>query len=82
MKIFFLFLIFVITFINFAYSDEWKMKNKWKVSCGIVDKDALTVNGKAKKSYNKNEFKILSVYLFLIPITFAIQTPITKYNYL
>ena len=59
MKIFFL-LIFIF-FTNFSYSDEWKMKNKWKVSCGIVDKEALVVNGKAKKSYNKNEFKIETV---------------------
>ena len=22
-----------------GYSEEWKTKNKWKVSCGIVDKN-------------------------------------------
>ena len=46
---------------NFGNSDEWKTKNKWKVSCGIVDKESLVVNGKAKTSYNKNEFKLESV---------------------
>ena len=61
MKIFFL-LIFIF-FTNFSYSDEWKIKNKWKVSCGIVDKEALVVNGKAKKSYNKNEFKIAAGWM-------------------
>ena len=46
---------------NYGYSDDWKIKNKWKISCGIVDKEALVVNGKPKKTYSKNEFKIESV---------------------
>ena len=28
------------------------LKNKWKISCGLVDKEALVVNGKPKKSFN------------------------------
>ena len=44
-----------------SFAADWKIKNKWKVSCGIVDKEALVVNGKAKKNYNKNEFKIETV---------------------
>tara|TARA_A100001011_G_scaffold53156_1_gene51490 strand:+ start:378 stop:1136 length:759 start_codon:yes stop_codon:yes gene_type:complete len=59
-KIFLVFLSFLF-FVNISQSDEWKMKNKWKVSCGIVDKEALVVNGKPKKSYNKNEFKIETI---------------------
>ena len=42
-------------------ADEWKVKNKWKISCGIVDKESLVVNGKPKTRYNKNEFKLESV---------------------
>ena len=41
-----------------SFAADWKVKNKWKVSCGIVDKDSLVVNGKPKISYNKNEFKL------------------------
>ena len=57
-----LFLI-VLSFIycNIAISNEWKVKNKWKVSCGIVDKESLVVNGKPKTKYNKKEFKLESV---------------------
>ena len=39
-------------------ADEWKVKNKWKISCGIVDKESLVINGKPKTRYNKNEFKL------------------------
>ena len=42
-------------------ADEWKVKNKWKISCGIVDKESLVVNGKPKTRYNKSEFKLESV---------------------
>ena len=42
-------------------SDEWKVKNKWKISCGIADKESLVINGKPKTRYNKNEFKLESV---------------------
>ena len=57
-----LFLI-VLSFIysNIAISNDWKVKNKWKVSCGIVDKESLVVNGKPKIKYNKKEFKLESV---------------------
>ena len=39
---------------------EWKNKNKWKISCGVVNKESLIVNGKSKK-YSKNEFKLEDV---------------------
>ena len=42
-------------------SSEWKIKNKWKVSCGIADKESLVINGKPKTRYNKKEFKLESV---------------------
>ena len=47
-------------FLNVS-ADEWKVKNKWKISCGIVDKESLVINGKPKTKYNKNEFKLESV---------------------
>ena len=40
-----------------ANADEWKTQNKWKISCGLTDKEALVINGKPKKNYNKNSFK-------------------------
>ena len=43
-----------------ANADEWKTQNKWKISCGVVDKESLIVNGKSKK-YSKNEFKLVDV---------------------
>ena len=57
--------IFVITILffllnNFSIADEWKIQNKWKISCGLTDKEALVINGKPKKSYNKNSFKVNS----------------------
>ena len=63
-----LFVVIFLVFFSFnhGYSDDWKIKNKWKISCGIVDKEALVVNGKPKKSYSKKEFKIESVILNLI----------------
>ena len=42
-------------------SGEWKIKNKWKISCGIADKESLIVNGKPKTKYSKKEFKLESV---------------------
>ena len=58
----FLTLIFFIFFTStYAAADKWKVQNKWKISCGLVDKEALIVNGKPKKSFNKNEFKVESV---------------------
>ena len=47
-------------FLNVS-ADEWKVKNKWKISCGIADKESLVINGKPKTRYNKNEFKLESV---------------------
>ena len=56
-------IIFCFSFFCFLNSnaDEWKVKNKCKVSCGIVDKESLVINGKPKTKYNKNEFKLESV---------------------
>ena len=56
----------VIIFFGFllssnSYAGEWKVKNKWKISCGIVDKESLVINGKPKTKYNKKEFKLESV---------------------
>jgi len=51
---------FLICKVGFAA--DWKIKNKWKISCGIVDKESLVINGKPKTNYNKkNEFKLKSV---------------------
>ena len=58
MKKIILIFVFIISSSNHSYSDEWKLVNKWKISCGIVDKEALKINGKPKKSFNKNEFKV------------------------
>ena len=45
-----------------SFASDWKFKNKWKISCGIVDKDSLVVNGKPKTKFiKKNEFKLESV---------------------
>ncbi len=61
MKKIFIIVSFIFLSSSFAFSDDWKIKNKWKVSCGIADKESLVVNGKPKKSYNKKEFKLESV---------------------
>ena len=45
---------------SISYANEWKFQNKWKISCGLTDKEALVINGKPKKSYNKNSFKVNS----------------------
>ena len=45
--------IFLIS--NPSFASEWKIQNKWKISCGLTDKEALVINGKPKKSYNKND---------------------------
>ncbi len=39
---------FCLSLINHAQADNWKVKNKWKVSCGIVDKDSLGGKWKTK----------------------------------
>ena len=56
----FLILFVFILFCFPALSAEWKNKNKWKISCGVVDKESLIVNGKGKK-YSKKEFKLVDV---------------------
>ena len=60
MKNFFVLFLIFFMFQSFSFSQEWKIKNKWKISCGLVNKDALIINGKPKKTYNKNEFKVAS----------------------
>ena len=60
MKNFFIFFLIILMFQSFSFSQEWKIKNKWKISCGLVNKEALVINGKPKKSYSKNEFKVES----------------------
>ena len=44
-----------------SFAADWKVKNKWMVSCGITDKESLVINGKPKTKYNKKEFKLESV---------------------
>ena len=45
-----------------SFAADWKVKNKWKISCGIVDKESLVVNGKPKTRFvKKKEFKLESV---------------------
>ena len=45
-----------------SFVADWKVKNKWKISCGIVDKESLVVNGKPKTKFvKKKEFKLESV---------------------
>ena len=61
MKTIYLFIIIFFSLSCHSYSDEWKIKNKWKISCGIVDKESLVVNGKPKTSYSKQEFKVNKV---------------------
>ena len=51
-------LIFITLFFNnLTHSSEWKIINKWKISCGVVDKESLIVNDKPKR-YSKNQFKV------------------------
>ena len=49
MKNFFLYVFLIIFSNNFSYGEEWKIQNKWKISCGLVNKEALVVNGEPKK---------------------------------
>ena len=66
-------------------ADEWKIKNKWKISCGIVDKESLVINGKPKTRYNKNEFKLESVLFKLdkgdVGSCPTDKKPVYKFNY-
>ena len=58
MKKIFVTTILLFLFNNSSIANEWKIQNKWKISCGLTDKEALVINGKPKKSYNKNSFKV------------------------
>ena len=68
-----------------GYSEEWKVKNKWKVSCGIVDKESLVVNGKPIINFSKKEFKLENVVFKLdkgdIGSCPTDKKPAYKYNY-
>ena len=68
-----------------VHSEEWKIKNKWKVSCGIVDEESLVVNGKPIKKFNKKEFKLENVIFKLdkgdIGSCPTDKKPAYKYNY-
>ena len=44
-------ILFIFSTFFHVVADEWKVKNKWKISCGLVDKEALVVNGKPKKKF-------------------------------
>ena len=59
-KFIFLTLFFILYSFN-TFAEEWKIKNKWKISCGLTDKEALVINGKPKKTYNKNSFEVNNV---------------------
>ena len=60
-KNFLVVLVFTFLYCCNSFAGDWKIKNKWKISCGIADKESLVVNGKPKKNYNKKEFKLESV---------------------
>ena len=38
-----------------SFAADWKVKNKWKISCGIVDKESLVINGKPKTRFVKKK---------------------------
>ena len=58
MKKFLVITFLILLFGSSTQASEWKNKNKWKISCGVVDKESLVVNGKNKR-YSKNEFKLI-----------------------
>ena len=72
-------------YFSLVHSEEWKIKNKWKVSCGIVDEESLVVNGKPIKKFNKKEFKLENVVFKLdkgdIGSCPTDKKPAYKYNY-
>ena len=49
----------VLLFSINSFASDWKFKNKWKISCGIVDKESLVVKGKPKKKFVKKKDFIL-----------------------
>ena len=85
MKKIIILLSFYFFYFSLAHSEEWKIKNKWKVSCGIVDEESLVVNGKPIKKFNKKEFKLENVVFKLdkgdIGSCPTDKKPAYKYNY-
>jgi len=76
---------FSLLMTNNVKADDWKIKNKWKISCGITDKESLVINGKPKTRYNKNEFKLESVVFKLdkgdIGSCPTDKKPVLEYDY-
>ena len=76
---------FSLLMTNNVKADDWKIKNKWKISCGIADKESLVINGKPKTRYNKNEFKLESVVFKLdkgdIGSCPTDKKPVLEYDY-
>ena len=68
MRFLFTFFFIIFMFQSVSFSQEWRIKNKWKISCGLVNKEALVINGKPKKTYSKNEFKVDSAIFLDFPI--------------
>ena len=67
MRLLFTFFFIIFMFQSFSFSQEWIIKNKWKISCGLVNKEALVINGKPKKTYSKNEFKVdVSAFVLIL----------------
>ena len=55
-------LLFITIFFSFsAQANEWKSKNKWKISCGVVDKESLIVTNSIENI--KSNIKKMVVYL-------------------
>ena len=52
-KNFLVVLVFKFLYCCNSFAGDWKIKNKWKISCGIADKESLVVNGKPKKTIIK-----------------------------
>ena len=63
-------LIISLLYCNSSFAVDWKVKNKWKVSCGIADKESLIVNGvwikKNKTNVEMNFFINLDMGIFYI----------------
>tara|TARA_Y100001970_G_C14135753_1_gene804165 strand:+ start:668 stop:1414 length:747 start_codon:yes stop_codon:yes gene_type:complete len=85
MKKIIIFLVLFIFYFTVGFSKEWKQKNKWKISCGIVDKESLVINGKPRIRFNKNEFKLKNVVFKLdkgdIGSCSTDKKPVYEYNY-
>ena len=57
MRLLFTFFFIIFMFQSVSFSQEWRIKNKWKISCGLVSKEALVINGKPKKPIAKMNLK-------------------------